>query len=179
MLVVLLKKQTMTQKSVNLKKKLTDHNHGKYITTIEFNTLAVDVFNARFAQANLITKTDFDATLSSLNIKITYNKSRHLLVKNELKKPKTFNSSYFISKSHFEEDGTQNSLLFQPTYRYFKPIAGVGLGDYIYYWKSKGLSDERINSIKTFNYTITVNLDYYGTKARVKFNGNYLKQSYI
>ena len=50
MLVVKLKKtkktQIITQKLVSLKKKLTDHNHDKYITTPEFNTLAVDVFNA-------------------------------------------------------------------------------------------------------------------------------------
>ena len=50
-------------------------------------------------------------------------------------------------------------------YKYFKRIAGVGTGDYIYYWKSKGLSDERINSIKTPNYRITPSLDYYGTKT--------------
>ena len=36
----------------------------KYIDTPEFNRLAADVFNARLAQANLITKTDFDAKLS-------------------------------------------------------------------------------------------------------------------
>ena len=36
--------------------------------------LTADVFNARLAQANLITKTDFDAKLSSLNRKITENK---------------------------------------------------------------------------------------------------------
>ena len=29
--------------------------------TSEFNTLAANVFNTRLAQANLITKTDFDA----------------------------------------------------------------------------------------------------------------------
>ena len=45
----------------------------KYITTPEFNTLAADIFNARLAQANLITKTDFDAKLSSLNRKIVKN----------------------------------------------------------------------------------------------------------
>ena len=33
----------MTQKLVSLKKKLTDHNHKKYISTPEFNTLAADV----------------------------------------------------------------------------------------------------------------------------------------
>ena len=41
--------------------------------------------HARLAQANLVTKTDFDAKLSSLNRKITANKPKHLLVENELK----------------------------------------------------------------------------------------------
>ena len=50
-----------------LETKLIDHNHDKHITTLEFNPLAVDVFNVRLAQANLTTKTDFDAKLASLN----------------------------------------------------------------------------------------------------------------
>ena len=66
------------------------HDHDKYITIPEFNTLAASVFNARLAQANLIAKTDVDAKLSSLNRKITANKSKHLTVENELKKLKTF-----------------------------------------------------------------------------------------
>ena len=74
MLVVLFKKQTITQKLL-LKNKLTDHNHDKYINTQEVNKLAA-VFNARLAQANLITKSDFDAKLSSLNRKITENKKQ-------------------------------------------------------------------------------------------------------
>ena len=57
-LVVSLKKQIMIQKLLTLKK-LTDHNHDKYITTPDFNTLAADVFNARLAQANLVTKQIF------------------------------------------------------------------------------------------------------------------------
>ena len=36
---------------------LADHNHDKYITTPEFNTLAARVFNARLAQANFRAKT--------------------------------------------------------------------------------------------------------------------------
>ena len=117
--------------------------------------------------------------MSRLNRKITANKSKHLLVENELKKLKTFDSSYFIGKSHFKEDGTQNYLVFQPMYRYFKRIAGVDNGNYIYYWQSKGLSDEKINSIKTPNHSITPNLDYYGTKTRVEFNGSCLKQDSV
>ena len=67
-----------------LKKKLNSHNHDKYIDTSQFNKLGADVFNARLAQANLITKTDFDTKLSSLNRKITQNKTKHLLVENKL-----------------------------------------------------------------------------------------------
>ena len=84
-----------------------------------------------------------------------------------------------LAKTHFEEDGTQNYLVFQARYRYFKVIAGVNNGSYIYYWKSKGLSDERINSTKTPNHSITPNLDYYGTKTRVEFNRTCLKQDKV
>ena len=75
----------------------------------------------------MITKTDFDAKLSSLNRNITANKSKSLLVDNELKKLKPFDSSYFIGKSHFEEDGTQNYLVFQPINRYFKAISNLAM----------------------------------------------------
>ena len=68
--------------------------------------MAASVFNARLAQANLIAKTD----LSSLDRKITANKTKHLLVENELKMLRTFDSSYFIGKSHFEEDGARHKI---------------------------------------------------------------------
>ena len=63
----LAKKTNYDTKTSELEKKLTNHDHDKYITTPEFNTLAADVFNARLAQVNLVAKTDFDAKLSSLN----------------------------------------------------------------------------------------------------------------
>ena len=92
-LVVLSRKYNT--KITEIGKKLTDHNHDKYITTPEFNTLAVDGFNASLAQAHIVTETGFDAKLSSFNRKITANKSKHLLVENELKKLKTFDLGYF------------------------------------------------------------------------------------
>ena len=64
-------------------------------------------------------------------------------------------------------------------YRYFKRVAGVGSGNYIYFWKSKGLSDERIISMIASNYIITQKLSYFGTKTRVEFNGSCLKQDKI
>ena len=41
------------------------------------------------------------------------------------------------------------------------------------------MSDEKNNSIKTPNDSITPNLDYYGTKTRVEFNGSCLKQDSV
>ena len=52
-------------------------------------------------------KTDFDNGVSSLDSKIAANKTKNESIENEFKKVKTFDSSYFRGKSHFEEDGTQ------------------------------------------------------------------------
>ena len=69
------------------------------------NTLAANVFDKRLAQANLITKTDFDAKLSSLNRKSTVNKTKHFLNDNDL--------SYYRGKQYFDEgSGKQNFLVF-------------------------------------------------------------------
>ena len=77
------------------------------------------------------------------------------------------------------EDGTHNYLVFQPIYRYFKRIADVGSGNYIYFWKSKVLSDERLDSITTCNHKITTELSFYGTKTRVEFNGSCFEQNKV
>ena len=76
LLVACLKKTKYDTKVSEFEKKFTNHDHDKYITTPGSNTLTVDVFNARLAQANLIRITDFDAKLRSLNRKIISNKSK-------------------------------------------------------------------------------------------------------
>ena len=83
---ILAKKADCNTKITEIEKKLTDHNHDKYIAPPEFNTLAADVFNARLAEKNLITKTNFGAKLSNLNKNITSDKTKHLLIENEFKK---------------------------------------------------------------------------------------------
>ena len=136
----LVQKTDYDTKISEIEKKLTDQNHDKYITTPEFNKFTADIFAARLAQANVITKTDFDNKLISLNKKINSNKTKHLLIENEFKKLQTFDSIYFRGKIHFEEDGAQNYLVFQPMYSYFKKISTVGNGKHICFSKSKGLS---------------------------------------
>ena len=75
----LVKKTDYDTKITEIEKKLTNHNHDKYITTPEFNNLAASVFNARLTEANLITKTDFDAKLSSLQKFLQKHQNTHLL----------------------------------------------------------------------------------------------------
>ena len=121
-------------KITEIENKLNNHNHDKYIDTSEFNKLTADVFNARLAQANLITKTDFDSKLLRIDRNITENKSKSLLDENKMNKLRTLDLSYFIGKTYFEEDGTQSYLVFQPTNKYFEVITNT---DYVSSWKSK------------------------------------------
>ena len=123
----------------------------------------------------MITKTNFDAKLSSFNKKITQNKTKHLLAENELNKLTTFDSGDFIGKSHFEEDGTQNYFVFQPMNKYLI----IGNSDYVLSWESKGLSNESITPPSAPNNFLSPSLNYLGTKIRVRFSGCCLKQDKI
>ena len=166
----LVKKTDYNTKITDIKNKLNNHNHDKYVATSEFNTLAANVFNTRLAQANLMTKTDFDAKLSSLNRKITANKTRHFLNDNDL--------SYYRGKHYFDEgSGKQNYLVFLPINKYFKLDSVVDAADYVLSWQSKRLSDESIKPPTTSDNSLNSELNYYGTKTKIKFTGSCLKQS--
>ena len=116
-------------------------------------------------------KTDFDNTKKSLDSKVAENKTKNKPTENELRKLKTLYLSYFIGKSHFEEDGAQNYLVFQPLQIYIK----ITNAKYISSWKSKGLPDQTITPYATSSLTPLI--DHYGIKVRVKFNGSCLKYS--
>ena len=153
----LVKKADYNTKITDIENKLNNHNHDKYVATSEFNNLAVSVFNTRLAQANLITKTDFDAKLSSLHRKIPANKTKHFLNDNDL--------SYYRGKQYFDEgSGKQNYLVFLPMGKYFKLNSVVGAADYVLSWQSKGISNESIKPPTTTNNSLIPELNYYGTK---------------
>ena len=122
----LVKKTDYNTNITEIKKKLINRDHDKHITTPEFNTLAANVFNARPAHANLVKKkTDFDNKISNHDSKIAADKTKNESIENEIKKLKTLDLSYFVDKSHIEEDGTQNYLVFQLLNTYFKVIAST------------------------------------------------------
>ena len=100
----LVKKTDYNTKISEIENRVNNHNHDKYITTPEFNTLAANIFKARLAaQTDLIRKPDFDSKLKGISDRVTKNKTKYLLVENELKKPQKFDAAYFRGKSHFEE----------------------------------------------------------------------------
>ena len=65
------KKPDYNTKISEIEKKIIDHNHDKYITTPEFNTMTADVFNARLAaQTDIIRKPEFNFKLKALVIEL-------------------------------------------------------------------------------------------------------------
>ena len=58
--------------------------------------------------------------------------------------------------------------------RYFKKVSGVSNGNYIYFWKSKGLSNENITAPTIINYSLNLQLSYISAKTRVEFKGSYM-----
>ena len=72
----LVKKTNYNTKVTEIVNELNNHNHDRYITTPDFNTLAANIFNGRLSQANLVTKTIFDNTVSGLDSKIALNKTK-------------------------------------------------------------------------------------------------------
>ena len=99
--------------------------------------------------------------MSSLT-KITANKTRHFLNDNDL--------SYYRGKQYFDEGNSkQNYLVFLPINKYFKLNSISNTADYVLSWQSKGLSNESIKPPTTTNSSLTPELNYYGTKTKIKF----------
>ena len=103
------------------------------ITTPEFNKVTIETFASRLAQvnlaskthiANLVRKTDFDDKLKNLNKKVTSNKTKHVLVENELnevsekiKLLSTKDFDFLLGRMYFtRNDGFQYLFVYQPTF---------------------------------------------------------------
>ena len=61
--------------------------------------------------------------------------------------------------------------------KYFKLNSVVNTADYVLSWQSKGLTNESIRPPTTSDNSLNPELNYYGTKTRVKFTKSCLKQS--
>ena len=103
------------------------------ITTPEFNKVTIETIASRLAEvnlasktdiANLVRKTDFDDKLKNLNKKVTSNKTKHVLVENELngvsekiKLLSTKDFDFLLGRMYFTgSDGFQYLFVYQPTF---------------------------------------------------------------
>ena len=135
----LVKNKDYDAKILDIEYKVSNHDHDEYNTTSEFNNLSTEHFKARLAQANLVAKIDFDDKLQNLYKNVTSNKTKHLLVENELKELQKFDMGYFRGKNYFGDDETQNYLVFQPITKYLKTFTNIL--PYVTPWESKGFSN--------------------------------------
>ena len=111
----------------------------------DFNTKVTEIEGKIPDVSNLVKNTDFDTRAKKNSDRVTKNKSKHLLIENELKKLEKFDSAYFRGENYFDgNDGTQNSLVFQVREKYFKNNSGSNSFK-IEIWKSKGLSNQSLN----------------------------------
>ena len=127
----------------NINTLIKKSDYDTKIAEIESKYVSNTGFDSKLAQANVITKRNFDAKIIELE--------------NNIKKLQTFDLSYFRGKSYFEEDGTQNYLVFWPIIRYFRILANT---KYISSRKSKGLSDETITPYGTSDNSHTPLIDH-------------------
>ena len=102
--------------------KKTDYNakildiEYRYFTTADYNKFTSQTLDAKIKQEELFDKSAIAGFTNNadLNKKVETlaRKAELKAEQNKITKWQAFNSSYFRGKSHFEDDGTQNYMLF-------------------------------------------------------------------
>ena len=88
-------------------------------------------------------------------------------VENNIKKLQVFDLSYFRGKNYFDEDGSQNYLVFLPIFRYFILNTITNVTNYVLSWKSKGLSDETIKPPSMSDNNLTPSINYINNTGKI------------
>ena len=88
-------------------------------------------------------------------------------VENNIKKLQVFDLSYFRGKNYFDEDGSQNYLVFLPIFRYFILNTITNVTNYVLSWKCKGLSDETIKPPSTSDNNLTPSINYINNTDKI------------
>ena len=102
--------------------------------------------------SNLIKNSDSNTELAALSTKAELKAEQDKIVKLQV-----FDSSHSLGKNHFEDDGTQNYLVFHPVSRYFKVIVNTYK---VTAWKLKGLSDENIKPPSISDNSLNPRINY-------------------
>ena len=108
----------------------TSESESKYLTTADYNKCTRNSVANQIKSKNVVDKSDMSRFIKNADLD---KKLAILPAKAELKaeqdkilKLQAFDWSSFRGKCHFEKDCTQNYLVFQLIYRYFKKIGNTG-----------------------------------------------------
>ena len=162
---------------------VTKTDYVAEITKIKNDYVTNAALDAR--HKDLVQKTTFESELKKVDDKASANSSNVLSFEHKLKQSEDTinnlerNASYFRGKSYFGDDGMQNYIAFQPMYKYFKRVIdSTDNTVYVRYWKSKGLSDGKINAPNTSSSNDQAPvLEYGGAGIRLKFKRDLLRQN--
>ena len=132
-----------------------------YFTGSDCNKFTVETIDAKIKVNRLVDKSDISRFIG--NSDLDKKKIATLATKAELESEQdkitrlqSFDSSCFRGKSYFKSDGTQNYLVFQPVYSYFKKFAN---SNHISAWKEKGVCDESFEPLTTSNNSLAPGLN--------------------
>ena len=105
----------------------------KYFTTSKYNKFTNNILHANRKEKKLVNKSNKSGFINNSvidkNIATLATKGKLKPEQNKIVKLQTFDSFYFRNKSYFEDNGTQNYLVFQPIYRFFKKISNTNHGN--------------------------------------------------
>ena len=149
------------------------------VKKIDFNTKVTEIEGKISNYTNLVKKTDLDTKLKKISDRVTKNKSKHLLVENDIKKLKEFDLSYFRGENYFG-DNNINYLVFEVSLKYLN-FYDDSFCKSVLSWNSKGVSKEIIQFPRSNNNILSPvtedTLDH--QKIKLKFNGSCLFQVQI
>ena len=132
----------------------------------------------------MIKKRDFDDKLNNLNANVTSNKTKHVLVENELNelsknieaistkgliKDLINKCNILIGAKYFSLVIFQNYLVFVPDKKYIKYFDGT---NQIQLWKSNGMSKESIENITKSKSIFAPTLVNHYILPDINFNGH-------
>ena len=160
----------LKSKNFDFDSKISDIE-SKYFTTFDYDKFMNEIIDNKIKGKELDKRSDFSGFIENtiLDKKIATLAPKVELKAEQDKKVKLhgFILSYIRVKIHFEDDDTQNYLLFQPIYRYLEKI---GNSIHISAWKSKRFPDEIIKSSATSGNSFASSLNYIGLGPRIKFD---------
>ena len=177
----LVKNADYNTKFNEIEKNITDHNHGKYITTPDFNKFTAEFLVLKLKRSNLasksdianfVKKTDFDYQLKN----VTSNKNELNELSAKAKAISTNKFSILNGAKYSSLEKFENYLVFIPAKKYIKYFTDTTR---IEWWKSNGMPEESIENITKSDSNFAATFVDHHFLPEMNFNGHCLIKNNI